>query len=337
MKRVYIIAEAGVNHNGDIKNAFKLIDAAKEAGADAVKFQTFKAEKLVSASADKAEYQKKNTNSDGGQLEMLKKLELSYGDFKELKKYCDAKGIEFLSTPFDEESGDFLISIGMDKIKISSGDMTNKFYLEWAASKNLPVILSTGMSDMSEVREAAAVLTKTLAKDKITLLHCSTEYPAPYGDVNLRAMESMRRELGVSVGYSDHTEGIEVSVAAAALGAEVIEKHFTLDKTMDGPDHKASLEPHELKALVSAVRHIEAALGNGVKEPSPSEIKNIKIARKSIHTIRDLKKGDVIARKDITAKRPADGVSPMKADDVIGKTLAKDLPADTAVKAEDII
>ena len=269
---VYIIAEAGVNHNGDINLAYKLVDAAKAAGVDCIKFQTFKSENLVSHTAQKAEYQKAATG-DSSQQDMLKQLELSFGEFVSLKEYCDRKGICFLSTPFDFESIEFLNSIEMPFWKIPSGEVTNYPYLVALAKTGKPVVMSTGMCEMREIEDAIAVLRENGTSD-IKLLHCNTEYPTPYEDVNLRAMKALRDAFGVEVGYSDHTKGIEVPIAAVAMGAAVIEKHFTLDRNMEGPDHKASLEPQELKQMVDSIRHIEAALGSGDKKPSPSEKKN---------------------------------------------------------------
>lgn len=324
--KVLIIAEAGVNHNGVLKNAFKLVDAAKEAGADYVKFQTFKAEKLVSKAAPKADYQAKNTGDSlgGGQFEMLRKLELSNKDHEELIIYCKAKEIEFLSTGFDLDSVEYLASIGITLAKIPSGEITNLPYLRKVAALYKKVILSTGMATLEEIRRALEVLIQNgVAKENITILHCNTEYPTPMKDVNLKAMLHIRNELNIAIGYSDHTLGIEVPVAAVALGAIVIEKHFTLDKNMEGPDHKASLEPHELKQMVSAIRNIELVLsGSGYKEPSLSELKNIAIARKSIHLNKPLKKGDIIKEEDVVMLRPGDGISPFEVDRILGAELS---------------
>lgn len=317
MSKVFIIAEAGVNHNGDLELAKKLVDAAVEAGADVVKFQTFKAEKLVCKNAEKADYQKETTDTSESQFEMLKKLELTEEMHTQLLSYCKEKGILFLSTPFDVESVDYLTGLGMDIMKIPSGEITNYPYLRKVAQTGKKIILSTGMSDIEEVKAAVAVLKEYGSKD-IAVLHCNTEYPTPYADVNLNAMLVLRDELGIEIGYSDHTQGIEIPIAAVAMGAKIIEKHFTLDKTMDGPDHKASLEPHELKEMVSAIRNVEAALGDGVKVPSVSEQKNIAIARKSIVAKCRIEKGQIFTEENLTTKRPGTGISPMKWNDIIG-------------------
>ncbi len=314
---VYIIAEAGVNHNGRLDLAFALAKAAKEAGADCVKFQTFKAVNLVSRNAQKAEYQKKTTG-DSSQREMLKKLELSFDDFYRVKEFCDEIGICFLSTPFDFESIEFLNSIDMPFWKIPSGEVTNYPYLVSLARTGKPIVMSTGMCDMEEIEAALRTLREHGATD-ITLLHCNTEYPTPFEDVNLRAMQTMREAFGTEVGYSDHTKGIEVPIAAVALGATIIEKHFTLDRSMEGPDHKASLEPHELKAMVKSIRNIEKAIGNGRKEPSPSEKKNISVARKSIVAKKPIHAGEYFSEENLTVKRPGNGISPMRWEEVIGQ------------------
>lgn len=327
---VYIIAEAGVNHNGSYETACMLVDAAKMAGADCIKFQTFKSNLLVSRNASKAEYQKKTT-SDGSQLEMLRRLELSYDSFISLKKYCDQKEICFLSTAFDLDSIDFLNSIDMPFWKIPSGEVTNYPYLVKIANTGKPVVMSTGMCDISDIREAIYVL-KANGASKIRLLQCNTEYPTPYTDVNLKAINTMSREFGVDVGYSDHTAGIEVSLAAVALGATILEKHFTLDRNMEGPDHMASIEPEELNQLVKAVRHIEEALGTGIKIPSLSETKNIPIARKSIIAKTDIKAGDILTYENITVKRPGTGISPMKWNEVIGTKAKRDFSIDEIIE-----
>ncbi|MBQ7076684.1 MAG: N-acetylneuraminate synthase [Lachnospiraceae bacterium] len=326
---VYIIAEAGVNHNGKLEIAKKLVDSAKAAGADCVKFQTFKAEKLVSKNAVKAEYQKETTG-DSSQQEMLKKLELSYDEFIELKKYCDKVGITFLSTPFDSESVDFLNSLDMPFWKIPSGEVTNYPYLVKLAKTHKPVIMSTGMCDLNEIDAAINVL-KENGAGEITILHCNTEYPTPFTDVNLKAMVSMKETFDVKVGYSDHTKGIEVPIAAVALGATVIEKHFTLDKNMEGPDHKASLEPYELKAMVDAIRNIEKALGTGKKAPTESELKNKAVARKSIVAACDIKKGQTFTEENLTVKRPGTGLSPMFWNEIIGTTAKRDYSLDEMI------
>lgn len=321
-KRTLIIAEAGVNHNGSLELAKSLVDAAAKAGADIVKFQTFKAEKIASKHAGKAGYQKKTTNADESQLTMLKKLELSERDHEELMLYCQQKGIAFLSTPFDIDSIEMLKGLNIGIGKIPSGELTNLPYLQKMARSFTELIVSTGMADMKEIEEALeAILNTGFKKENLTILHCNTEYPTPYSDVNLRAMQSIGERFDVPVGYSDHTEGIEVPIAAVALGATVIEKHFTLDKNMEGPDHKASLEPDELRAMVSSIRNIEFALGSSIKEPSPSERKNKEIARKSIVAVRDLPVGHILNEADLTTKRPGTGISPMLLPTIIGKKL----------------
>lgn len=328
MNHTIIIAEAGVNHNGSIENAYRLVDAAVEAGADYVKFQTFKSDKLVAAGAKKASYQVENTqNSEESQLEMLKKLELSAADHELLIAYCKTKNIRFFSTAFDLGSLKYLSDIGLKLVKIPSGEITNLPYLRLAASLFDQVILSTGMSTMQEIKDAVAVFLETNIDQKnITILHCNTEYPTPMPDVNLKAMLHIAKELQTQIGYSDHTLGIEVPVAAVALGAVMIEKHFTLDRQMKGPDHAASLEPHELKNMVNAIRNIEMAMaGSATKEPSASEIRNIGIARKSIHVSRDIRKGEYITEADLIMLRPGDGISPMKLDEITGKRAATDL------------
>lgn len=330
-KNIYIIAEAGVNHNGDIKLAKKLIDKAKEAKVDAIKFQTFIAEAGVSKFAKKAEYQIENTqNLVETQLEMVKKLELSFNEFIELKEYCNKRGIEFLSTAFDFESIEFLKNLGIKTWKIPSGEITNLPYLRKISEVADNIIMSTGMADLREIEEALKILNKE--KDKITILHCNTEYPTPMKDVNLKAMKLIKQKFGVEVGYSDHTLGIEVPIAAVALGAKVIEKHFTLDKNMEGPDHKASLEPNELKKMVKCIRNIELALGEEKKEASISEIKNKEIARKSIVAKSNIKKGEIFSENNITVKRPGNGISPMEWDNIIGKIAKKDFIEDELIE-----
>jgi N,N'-diacetyllegionaminate synthase len=333
MQRTFIIAEAGVNHNGQIDLAFKLIDAAVNSCADAVKFQIFNSEKVISKFAQKAKYQKQYTDKFESQLEMAKKLELGFDAFVELKKYCDKRGIDFLSTPFDLDSIDFLDKIGLKTFKIPSGEITNLPYLHKIGTLGVNVIMSTGMSEMEEVEASLMALEVTgTPRGKVTVLHCNTEYPTPFKDVNLKAMLSIRDELGVKVGYSDHTTGIEVSIAAVALGAEIIEKHFTLDKNMEGPDHKASLEPGELAAMVTAIRNIEQSIGDGVKRPSPSELKNKPIARKSIVAAKDIEKGETFSEGNITVKRPGDGVSPMKWNEVFGKKAIREFKTDELIE-----
>ena len=337
--KTIIIAEAGVNHNGDISIAKKLIEVAADSGADYVKFQTFKASNLVSAKAVKADYQKLNmgNDADNSQLKMLQQLELSYDDHIVLIEHCKKHHIKFFSTAFDLESIDMLDVFGLDMWKVPSGEITNLPYLEKIGSLKKEVILSTGMCTMEEIEEAMNVLLKNgTVKEQITVLHCNTEYPTPMIDVNLRAMLAIKQKLNVEIGYSDHTLGFEVPVAAVALGAIVIEKHFTLDKNSEGPDHKASLEPDELKQMVSAIRNIEQALGDGIKKPSSSEIKNIVVARKSIHLNHDVKAGHVITKDDLIMKRPDDGISPMKMYDVVGKKTVSGFFADHKLMLSDI-
>jgi len=327
---VFIIAEAGVNHNGSIELAKKLIDVASQAGADAVKFQTFKAEKLVSKNAVKADYQKENMNeSDDSQFNMLRKLELDVNTHKELMHYCDAKGIMFLSTPFDHESIEMLNTLGLEIFKIPSGEITNLPYLRDIGSLQKKVILSTGMADIGEIEDALDILIEAgTPKVDITLLHANTMYPTPMEDVNLRAMQTIGSTFDVAFGYSDHTLGIEVDVAAVAMGASVIEKHFTLDKSMEGPDHKASLEPSELIEMVKSIRNIELALGSGVKKPSKSEIPNMRVARKSLVAACTIKKGELFSEENIAIKRPGNGINPMRFDEIIGTTAQKDYEVD---------
>ena len=329
---VFIIAEAGVNHNGSIELAKKLIDIAANSGADAVKFQTFKADNLVSKSAQKADYQKKTTDADESQYEMIKKLELDLNAHKTLISYSKEKGIIFLSTPFDHESIELLHKLGLEIFKIPSGEITNLPYLKHIGKLNKKIILSTGMSDIGEVEDALEVLEKAgTKKENITILHANTMYPTPMEDVNLKAMQTIACTFGVDVGYSDHTLGIEVPIAAVAMGAKVIEKHFTLDKSMQGPDHKASLNPSELKEMVKAIRNIEKALGSGIKKPTLSEKPNIKIARKSIVASKDIKKGEVLSEENLTIKRPASGINPMRWDEVVGTYAKKDYKEDELI------
>lgn len=331
--RTFIIAEAGVNHNGSINIAKKLIDVAVDAGSDAVKFQTFKAEKLVCKSAVKADYQKKTTKANESQLDMIKKLELNEDAHKELMSYCRDKGIIFFSAPFDLESVDMLNNLGLEIFKIPSGEITNLPFLRKIAKLNKKVILSTGMSNLREIEYALNILTDSgTSKENITVLHCNTEYPTPFEDVNLNAIPIIRDTFKVRVGYSDHTLGIEVPIAAIALGAMVIEKHFTIDKNMKGPDHKASLDPYELKTMVNAIRNIEKALGNGIKTPSRSEMQNIQIVRKSIVASKDIKKGEVFGEENVTVKRPAGGISPMEWDKIIGTKAVRDFQKDEIIE-----
>lgn len=330
---VLIIAEAGVNHNGDMNLAKSLIDVAAKAGVDYVKFQTFRANKIASRKASKASYQQKNTDAAESQLQMLKKLELSYEDHLELIAYCKKQSVRFLSTPFDLESIDMLHGLGVRLGKIPSGEITNLPYLKKMAEVFEELIMSTGMAEMNEIGEAIDVILRTgFPREKLTVLHCNTEYPTPYGDVNLKAMESIRQTYKVEVGYSDHTDGIEVPIAAVALGAVLIEKHYTLDRNMEGPDHKASLEPKELIAMVQGIRNIEKALGDGVKTASASEKKNIAVARKSIVAGRNIKAGEVITEKDLEIKRPGTGISPMRINEVIGRTAAADIAEDELIQ-----
>jgi len=330
--RTLIIAEAGVNHNGDLALAKQLVIAAAEAGADLVKFQTFSADRLVTHDAPKAEYQAQNAGNSQSQFAMLKKLELSPQMHQDLLDYCRLKNIDFFSTGFDIESLDYLASLGLDRFKIPSGEITNLSYLRHVGAFGKSVILSTGMATLSEIEAALDVLESAgTPRSRITVLHCNTEYPTPMQDVNLRAMCSIRDAFGVEVGYSDHTAGIEVPIAAVALGAIVIEKHLTLDRNLPGPDHKASLEPDEFAAMVSAIRNIEQAMGDGIKRPSPSELKNKPIARKSLVAARAIREGEVFTSDNVTAKRPGTGVSPMRLDEVIGRTAVRDFLADELI------
>jgi len=331
--RVFIIAEAGVNHNASIELAKKLVDVAVEAKADAVKFQTFKAENLVSQNAQKAEYQKETTDAKESQFEMIKRLELDLEMHKELIAYCQSKNIMFLSTPFDHESIELLDGLGLEIFKIPSGEITNLPYLRHIGILAKRVILSTGMATLDEISDALDILQEAgTKKENITVLHANTMYPTPMEDVNLNAMLTIGQTFDIAFGYSDHTLGIEVDIAAVALGASVIEKHFTLDKNMDGPDHKASLEPHELKAMVQGIRNIEKALGDGVKRLSPSESVNIDVIRKSIVAKCNIKKGEVFSSENITVKRPAGGISPMLWDEVVGKVATKDYEVDAFIE-----
>lgn len=329
--KVVIIAEAGVNHNGSLKLAKQMVDEAAKADADYIKFQTFHAEKLVTDRAVKAEYQKQMTNKQESQFDMLKKLELHESDFIELEEYCKRVGIGFLSTPFDLESIAFLDKLEMDFWKIPSGEVTNLPYLERIAHTGKPIIMSTGMCEESEILDAITIL-KEGKSGEITLLHCNTEYPTPYKDVNLKAMQTLKEHFGVKVGYSDHTKGIEVPIAAVALGAQVIEKHFTLSQDMDGPDHKASLEPMELTEMIKAIRHVEKAMGDGIKRVSESEEKNRNIVRKSIVARTDIKKGEIFSENNLTVKRPGDGISPMKWREMIGKVANRDFKVNEQIR-----
>lgn len=328
-----IIAEAGVNHNGDMNIAEKLINVAFDAGVDIVKFQTFNATELASNFAKKADYQISNMQEGGTQVSMLKKLELSVQDHFRLIEICKKKNIQFLSTAFDLKSIDLLIELGLSLWKIPSGEITNYPYLKKIGELNQKIILSTGMANLGEIESALNVLINSGSSlENITILHCTTEYPAPFHEVNLYAMETLKSAFRTKVGYSDHTVGIEVAIAAVALGATVIEKHFTLDKNLPGPDHKASLEPNELKMMVSSIRNIETSMGDGIKKPSSSERKNIPIARKSIVAIRRISKGEIFSESNITAKRPGDGLSPMNWDMVIGKQAKRDFQVDELIE-----
>jgi len=335
-KGVFIIAEAGVNHNGDISLAYKLADVAKEAGVDAIKFQTFRTEKIISKYADMASYQKKNLSTDESQYEMVKKLELSYKEFKKLKDYCDDIEIMFLSTPDEEYSLNFLVDeLHMPFIKIGSGEVTNLTYLRKIAAKNKPIIMSTGMAKLGEVEEAINTIRTVNPKAKISLLHCITNYPTTYEEVNLKAMQTLAAAFKLPVGYSDHTLGIEVPVTAVAMGAKIIEKHFTLDKKLPGPDHKASLEPDELKEMVKAIRNIEKALGDGIKKPNKSEIEIMKVARRSLIATRDIRAGEIIKESDIAIKRPGIGIPPKFKEIVIGMKLINDIRQDEPFRWEN--
>lgn len=355
MSRIYIIAEAGVNHNGSLDLARKLIDAAHAAGADAVKFQTFKAANIASAGAAKAAYQKETTDAAETQLDMLKKLELSAHDHDVLLQHCRMVGIEFMSTPFDLESVDLLMALGVQRLKIPSGELTNGPLLLKVARTGLPLILSTGMATADEIRVALSALAfgmcepikspvagdcerayssehgQALLHDRVVLLHCTTQYPTPFEDVNLRGMDTLREAFGLPVGYSDHTPGIIIPIASAARGACLIEKHFTLDKHLPGPDHKASLEPHELKAMIDAIRTVEIAMGTGEKQPQPSELGNMAIARKSLVAATAIHKGEIFTEQNLTVKRPGNGISPMKFWEWMGKTAHRDYEADEII------
>jgi N,N'-diacetyllegionaminate synthase len=332
-RKVIIIAEAGVNHNGDYQKAVEMVYAAKRAGADYVKFQTAVPELVISSVAPKAEYQKETTGSGESQLEMCRKIHLKLADYKPLADLCREVGIGFMSTPFDLVSIDCLAELGMDYWKIPSGEITNLPYLRKIAKKGGKVILSTGMSELPEIEAAMQVLVDGgIAREDISLLHCNTQYPTPMCDVNLRAMEQLRTLNPGMVGYSDHTVGIEVPIAAVAIGAQIIEKHFTLDKTLPGPDHRASLDPAELTAMVSSIRNIEQALGNGEKHVSDSERPNIEVARKSIIAARDIKAGELLTEENLTVKRPGNGISPMLWDSVVGTRAVRDFQADHLIE-----
>lgn len=329
---VFIIAEVGVNHNGSLGLAKQLIDVAAEYGADAVKFQTFKAATLVTKSAKQAEYQISNTGKQESQFDMLKRLELSEVDHQELVNYCQQKQIEFMSTPFDTQSIQFLNSLGVNRFKIPSGEITNLPYLKMVGSINKEIVLSTGMATLADIEAALNLLIDSgTDKDKITILHATTDYPTQMQDVNLTAMQTIAHAFKIKVGYSDHTPGIEVPTAAVALGASIIEKHFTLDKNLSGPDHKASLEPQELKAMITGIRNIERALGDGIKRPSVSEQANMLVARKSIVALTGIKKGETLNERNLTVKRPGLGISPMHWNEIIGQVAQKDYQADELI------
>lgn len=330
----YIIAEAGVNHNGDIEIAKKMIDVASEAGVDCIKFQTFKADKLVVKNAPTAEYQMQSTGTNS-QFDMLKKLELSFDSFRSLKEYALDRGVDFCSTAFDNESIEFLYDLGLKFWKIPSGELTNVPYIEKIAKYNMPIIMSTGMAEISEIDYIVNLIRK-YNDNELIILHCNTEYPTPFQDVNLSAMDVLKERYAVKVGYSDHTKGIEVPIAATALGAKVIEKHFTLNRNMEGPDHKASLEPNELKKMVESIRNIEKAIGNKVKFVTESESKNKSVARKSIVAAKQIKKGEIFTAENLSVKRPGTGISPLKWHDILGKKSQFDYDKEELIKLEEV-
>ena len=330
MPHVFVIAEAGVNHNGSLDLALQLVDAAKASGADAVKFQTFRADQLATRSAHKAPYQERTTANSESQFEMLQRLQLDAAAHRRLIHHCRNTGIQFLSSPFDTQSADLLATMDVPLYKVPSGEITNLPFLEHLARKNRPLILSTGMSTLGEVEEAVQVL-QFAGAIQLTLLHCVTEYPAPYAEVNLRAMQTLKSAFGLPVGYSDHTSGIEIAIAAVALGAEVIEKHFTLDRSLPGPDHSASLEPVELRQMVTAIRHVEAALGTGIKAPARCELPNISVARKSVVAARTLPTGHQLAAGDLEIKRPGNGLAPKLLPTLIGRTLRASVAKDEII------
>lgn len=337
MNKVFIIAEAGVNHNGRIELAYKLVDAAKEAGVDAVKFQIFKSKKLISKSTKMADYQKENLKENISQLDMVKKLELSYEDFIKINEYCKEKEIMFMATPFDNDSLDFLVDIlKVDVLKIGSGDLNNYPFLEKVALKNKKIILSTGMSNLSDIEEALNFISKYTDKE-VKVLHCTTNYPCPMDEVNLKAMNTIKNAFQVGVGYSDHTLGIEVPIAAVALGAEIIEKHFTLDKTMEGPDHVASLEPIELKEMTKAIRNIEKALGSGIKKPNKSELKIQSIVKRKIVLAKDVEENHILTEGDLEYKRCENGIESKYYKSIIGKKIKRKIDADSPLMWEDIV
>lgn len=337
MNRVIVIGEAGVNHNGNIELAKELVRVAASAGCDYVKFQTFVAKNVVTKNASKAEYQILNSPTEGTQIEMLEKLQLTQAEHYDLIDECNKFGIKFLSTAFDLDSIDFLHTLKMGLWKVPSGEITNLIYLQKIGSFNEDVILSTGMSTLGEIERALEILINAgTLRDKITILHCNTEYPTPMSDVNLKAMLTIKNAFGINIGYSDHTLGIEVPIAAVAMGAIVIEKHFTIDRSLPGPDHLASLEPKELKDMVQGIRNVECALGTGIKSPTESERKNINIARKSIHLVKDIKAGHVLSLDDLTAKRPGNGLSPLFTKEIVGSIVKNDLSKDAMLNLKDL-
>lgn len=331
---VYIIAEAGVNHNGDINRAKELVDIAKDAGCDCVKFQTFSADKIVTKQAKKAKYQIENTNNEDSQYNMLKKLELSYEEFAQLKEYCDEQRIDFLSTPFDEEAVDLLETLGVDAYKIPSGEITNKPLLQYIAEKKKKVLLSTGMSTLGEVEKAVNWIEEK-GNNEIILFHCTSNYPAPVESVNMKAMLTLKERFGYPIGYSDHTKGIEIALMSVAYGATVVEKHFTYDKMADGPDHKASLSPEELKMMVKSIRNIEAAAGNGEKIPTVEELSTREVARKSLVWSDNIKAGEFVKRENLCCKRPGTGIAPENMEKIVGRKVVHDCEKDNLIKWED--
>lgn len=333
---VYVIAEAGVNHNGSVKNAFKMIDCAKECGCDCIKFQTFKVDALVTSNAPKADYQMRNTNGSNTQFEMLKSLELNDREFEELKAHCDEIGIEFMSTPFDIESVDVLEKIGVTRYKISSGDINNKQLLQYVAKTGKSMVVSTGMSTIEEVTKAVDWI-EQVGNHQITLLHCTSNYPTSYDEVNMKAMQTLQQKFGYPIGYSDHTKGDLASIVAVAMGATVIEKHFTLDKNMEGPDHKASLNVEELKEMVDDIRAVETIMGNGVKQPMKSELNTRIVARKSVVLAHNIQKGEILKKEDLVLKRPGNGLAPEYLDELIGKVLVRDMKAEEMITWKDVV
>ncbi len=333
---VYVIAEAGVNHNGSVENAFKMIDCAKECGCDCIKFQTFKADALVTSNAPKADYQMRNTNGSNNQFAMLKSLELNDREFEELKAHCDEIGIEFMSTPFDIESVDVLEKIGVTRYKISSGDINNKQLLQYVAKTGKSMVVSTGMSTIEEVRKAVDWI-EQVGNHQITLLHCTSNYPTSYDEVNMKAMQTLQQKFGYPIGYSDHTKGDLASIVAVAMGATVIEKHFTLDKNMEGPDHKASLNVEELKEMVDDIRAVETIMGNGVKQPMKSELNTRSVARKSVVLAHNIQKGEILKKEDLVLKRPGNGLAPEYLDELIGKVLVRNMRAEEMITWKDVV